>query len=222
MVSLACLAFALGAGGGAYLATAQHAAAANGTVSRPVDFDEASAAAAARGPELAPEESPAAFVEVAPPQVESDVHTVARPLSVQAARSAASETAPPRPVATVLPQASQPLVPAQVAAVMQPGELAPAQVTFYYCAGGIVGDGGGFCGHTADGTPVQVGVAACDRAYMGQHFRVVGDPSGLVFRCADTGSAVHGAHRDMWFPTPATGSAWLAGVGYHVTIEVLP
>ena len=220
-VSLACLAFALGAGSGAYLLSVQHAAAADRTVSAPVESDETSTMAASRGRELPVAESVVAVSAVGPQQLESDVHTVARPLSVQSTPSAGSEATPPRPVATVTAQARQALVPPQVAPAQQPGTLAPAQVTFYYCSGGFVGDGGGFCGYTADGTPVQVGVAACDRAYMGQQFRVVGDPSGLVFRCADTGGAVHGSHRDMWFPTPASGGAWLAGVGYHVTIEVL-
>ncbi len=104
---------------------------------------------------------------------------------------------------------------------MVPGDRAPATVTFYYCAGAPVGDGGGFCGHAADGTPVQIGVAACDRSYLGQKFRVVGDPSGIVFRCADTGGGVFGQMRDMWFPTSGEAAGWIATVGHNVTIEVL-
>jgi 3D (Asp-Asp-Asp) domain-containing protein len=200
-VSLACLAFALGSGTGAYLAS-QHVAAAAGAVLHAFEAD--TAVAAARGIEVGADHavlSVAAAPE--PPQPpEVDVHTVARALSVE-------------------PAAYRPLLSQAAIAAMTPGALAPAQVTFYYCAGGGAGDGGGFCGSTADGTPVQLGVAACDRRLMGQHFRVLGDPSGLVFRCADTGGAVHGAVRDMWFPTAATGGAWLAGVGHHVVIEVL-
>lgn len=199
-VSLACLAFALGSGTGAYLAS-QHAAAVSNFVFRA--FEEDTAVTATRGIEVGPDHavlSASTDQSGQPPEV--DVHTVARALSVE-------------------PAAYRPLLSQAAIAAMTPGALAPAQVTFYYCAGGGAGDGGGFCGSTADGTPVQLGVAACDRRLMGQHFRVLGDPSGLVFRCADTGGGVHGAVRDMWFPTAAAGGAWIAGVGHHVVIEVL-
>ncbi len=104
---------------------------------------------------------------------------------------------------------------------MVPGERSAAYLTFYYCSGEAVGDGGGFCGRTADGTPVQTGVAACDRALMGERFRVLGDPSATVFRCADTGSGVGGQHRDIWFATAADAAAWFAHVGQNVMIQVL-
>ena len=140
-------------------------------------------------------------------KAEPDVRTISSALRVES----------PRGTGLV----AGPLYSTTQVAGMVPGDRAPATVTFYYCAGAAVGDGGGFCGHAADGTPVQIGVAACDRSYLGQKFRVVGDPSGIVFRCADTGGGVFGQMRDMWFPTSGEAAGWLAAVGHNVTIEVL-
>jgi 3D (Asp-Asp-Asp) domain-containing protein len=194
VLPLAGLAFALGLGAGAFFAGLQYAdAAGDRLVFAAVGLDHIEVTA--RGADWAPP-APAA-PSPQPAVAEVDVHTVARALSVQA---------PPRP------RVSAPAAPA--------GTLASAYVTYYYCAGGG-GDGGGFCGSTADGTPVQLGVAACDPSLMGQRFRVVGDPSGLIFRCADTGGAVWGGIRDMWFPTATAGSAWLNAVGHQVVVEVL-
>ena len=116
---------------------------------------------------------------------------------------------------------------------LAPGDRILASVSFYYCdlgtadeadgvvgAGGV-GDGGGFCGVMRDGSVVHQGAAACDFAYLGQRFRIVGDPTGRIYRCADTGSAVHGLHRDIWFPSSAGGWAWLNVVGRRAVIEIV-
>lgn len=105
-----------------------------------------------------------------------------------------------------------------------PGDSVVASVSFYYCEGGEGprGDGGGFCGHMRDGSIVYIGAAACDHAYIGQQFRIQGDPLGLVYRCADTGSAVHGLHRDIWFHSADDGWRWQRQVGQTAVIEILP
>ena len=107
-----------------------------------------------------------------------------------------------------------------------PGERAQATISFYYCEPGALGlhpgDGGGFCGVMRDGTVVYPGAAACAYVYLGQQFRIVGDPLERIYRCADTGSAVHGLHRDIWFMTSDEGWAWQLAVGQTATIEILP
>jgi hypothetical protein len=107
-----------------------------------------------------------------------------------------------------------------------PGDRTSVTLSFYYCeesAGGFpAGDGGGFCGRGRDGSPVRSGMAACDFAYLGQRFRISGDPTGRVYVCADTGSAVHGLHRDIWFLDNRSGWGWQSQVGVTATIEVLP
>ena len=109
---------------------------------------------------------------------------------------------------------------------LRPGDRIGVSVSFYYCeAGGKTaarGDGGGFCGAMRDGTVVYNGAAACDFVYLGQRFRIEGDPLGRIYRCADTGSAVHGLHRDVWFGSSDDGWAWQRSVGQAATIEVLP
>lgn len=109
---------------------------------------------------------------------------------------------------------------------LQPGDVVPATLSFYYCEegpGGLhPGDGGGFCGVMRDGTVVYEGAAACAYAYLGQQFRVIGDPLGLIYRCADTGSAVHGQHRDIWFHDSDAGWSWQLAMGQQVLIEILP
>ena len=73
-----------------------------------------------------------------------------------------------------------------------------------------------------DGSVVYNGAAACDIASLGERFKILGDPLGRIYRCADTGSAVHGLHRDIWFHSSDAGWAWLRSVGQVVTIEILP
>ncbi len=106
------------------------------------------------------------------------------------------------------------------------GDRIVAPVSFYYCAVGgeppARGDGGGFCGVMRDGSTVYNGAAACDYAYLGQRFRIEGDPLERIYRCADTGSAVHGLHRDVWFSSSDEGWAWQRIVGRTATIEILP
>ena len=105
------------------------------------------------------------------------------------------------------------------------GDRVEVTLSFYYCVPGTsgrpLGDGGGFCGAMRDGTTVYPGAAACDSASLGQTFRIVGDPSDAVYRCADTGSAVHAFHRDIWFNNSDDGWAWQEEVGSVATIEIL-
>jgi 3D (Asp-Asp-Asp) domain-containing protein len=142
------------------------------------------------------------------PRVPSDasVHERALPLSV--APPGASIIAPP----------TAPVVEAAA------GDRLFVTLSFYYCehldSGVSGGDGGAFCGLTRDGSQVAPGVAACDAAYLGQRFRIEGDPYDLLYRCADTGSAVGGQHRDIWFHTAAEGWDWIARVGHQGVIEV--
>lgn len=105
---------------------------------------------------------------------------------------------------------------------LAPGDLVEVSVSFYYCEPGAYGDGGGFCGAMRNGTVVYPGAAACSYVYLGQRFRIVGDPLERVYRCDDTGSAVHGLHRDIWFMTSAEGIDWQHVVGQVATIEILP
>lgn len=109
---------------------------------------------------------------------------------------------------------------------LRPGDRLTVPVTFYYCedstGGQRRGDGGGFCGVMRDGTVVYSGAAACDVAYLGQRFRIEGDPTGRTYVCADTGGGIHGQHRDIWFMSSAEGWAWQQVVGRSAVIQVLP
>ena len=101
-----------------------------------------------------------------------------------------------------------------------------APITYYYCAqtgSGGIGDGGGFCGFMRSGLIVHAGAASCDRANFRQRFRIVGDPTGLVYTCLDTGGGVTAEHRDIWFVGNVEGYAWwrqVAPTGY-ATIEII-
>ena len=100
--------------------------------------------------------------------------------------------------------------------MLGPGDIVEATISFYYCVQGATsesGDGGAFCGAMRDGTVVYNGAAACDWSYLGQRFVIVGDPLERVYTCADTGSAVHGLHRDIWFHSAEEGWKWQLGVG---------
>ncbi|MCH8199987.1 MAG: hypothetical protein IIA54_07980, partial [Chloroflexi bacterium] len=108
---------------------------------------------------------------------------------------------------------------------LAPGDRVEAPLTFYYCQyseGTPTGDGGGFCGAMRDGSVVFPGAAACAFEYLGQLFRIEGDPSGRIYRCADTGSGIAGLHRDIWFETSAEGWQWQQQIGYSALIEILP
>lgn len=108
---------------------------------------------------------------------------------------------------------------------LAPGDRIRVSVSFYYCESGdrtpARGDGGGFCGAMRDGSVVYNGAAACDVIYLGQRFRIEGDPLARIYKCADTGSAVHGLHRDIWFSSSDDGWSWQRSVGQAATIEVL-
>ena len=106
------------------------------------------------------------------------------------------------------------------------GTRVDATLSFYYCRSGpsgrSVGDGGRFCGLMRNGARVHSGAAACAARYLGQLFRIAGDPTGRTYTCTDTGSAVHGLHRDIWFDTADEGLRWQRAVGQHGVIEILP
>jgi len=104
------------------------------------------------------------------------------------------------------------------------GDLIEATISFYYCEQGDAahgGDGGGFCGPMRDGTVVYEGAAACDYVYLGQRFRILGDPADRIYTCHDTGSAVHGLHRDIFFYNAESGWPWLLSVGTDVVLEIV-
>jgi hypothetical protein len=108
---------------------------------------------------------------------------------------------------------------------LAPGDRVEAEVTFYYCVhseGTPIGDGGNFCGLMRDGTAVYPGAAACHYDYLGQTFRIEGDPTARVYRCSDTGSAIDGLHRDIWFATSQEGWDWQRAMGPSAMIEILP
>ncbi len=73
-----------------------------------------------------------------------------------------------------------------------------------------------------DGSVVRDGAAACDYDYLGQRFRIEGDPLKRTYFCADTGSAVHGLHRDIWFLDNGEGWRWQRQVGKTAVIEIVP
>ena len=138
-----------------------------------------------------------------------------------------SATAPdPTPPVIMTPTTATPTI-ASPAAATSTSPTRSAPITYYYCtmtgAAGA-GDGGGFCGKMSNGQVVHAGAASCDRAYFGQRFRVVGDPTNLVYTCMDTGGGVTAEHRDVWFATNDEGFAWRkmvapSGTG---TIEIVP
>jgi hypothetical protein len=101
-----------------------------------------------------------------------------------------------------------------------------ATISYYYCEQGsnsaAIGDGGGFCGAMASGQIVYEGAAACAPGYMGQRFTIIGDPSGRTYTCADTGSAVSGEHRDIFFQNSDDAWVWWVAMGTNVaTIEIV-
>ena len=144
-----------------------------------------------------PESEPEAVARFLPPApADPDVHTIAQALSI-------IDASPPQ---------------------LGPGERVDVTVSFYYCehSEGPRGDGGGFCGLMRDGSLVFPGAAACHIDYLGQLFRIEDDPEDRIYRCADTGSAIAGLHRDIWFSTSGEGWRWQHAVGNSVAIEILP
>lgn len=112
------------------------------------------------------------------------------------------------------------------APVLRAGDRISVTLSFYYCETGrnpaVVGDGGGFCGAMRDGSIVRPGAAACDIAYLGQRFRIEGDPEQRGYVCHDTGNLVHGLHRDIWFNVADDGADWVLKMGRLAVIEILP
>jgi len=112
------------------------------------------------------------------------------------------------------------------AAVVKPARALQVPVTYYYCtqqAGGGAGDGGGFCGAMRNGQIVHAGAASCSGANFGQRFRILGDPTQLIYTCKDTGGGVGAEHRDIWFANSDEAYTWwrtVAPAGY-ATIEVV-
>ena len=161
--------------------------------------------------------SVALAVRSAPPLSPQDVTLI-----VAADAAAPRPASPPsvdRPAAIVYPGAD-------ATPELSPGERIEATVSFYYCEQSEgderPGDGGGFCGAMRDGTIVYPGAAACSYDYLGQLFRIEGDPTERVYRCNDTGNAVLGLHRDIWFQSSDEGWLWAYRVGQRAVIEILP
>lgn len=140
------------------------------------------------------------------------------PTTVIPANTQAFEASRVEPAATAVARVPAPL--------LRAGDRIGATVSFYYCEQGVnprvTGDGGGFCGHMRDGSIVRPGAAACDVTYLGQRFRIEGDPEQREYVCNDTGNMVHGLHRDIWFNVADDGADWLLKVGRSAVIEVLP
>ena len=105
------------------------------------------------------------------------------------------------------------------------GTVVTARITYFYCTQGEIargiGDGGGWCGHMANGEIVHPGAAACARDYLGQRFRIIGDPLDRIYTCKDTGGGVRGEHRDIWFENSDDGRRWLDQVGDSAQLEIL-
>lgn len=80
-------------------------------------------------------------------------------------------------------------------------ETGLSRITGYYCKqipGYFIGDGGGFCGNTASGKPVRLGVAACGNKWaLGTKLHVEG--YGTV-ECQDRGHLAD-SQVDIWFST---------------------
>lgn len=159
-------------------------------------------------------------LQAAQAALDAEVEPEPTPEAISATLAVVEQPAPPAPAPPAAPPPERPTLEELTA-----GQQVAATVSYYYCQQGSnprgIGDGGGFCGAMRDGTVVYPGAAACAHAYLGQHFRIVGDPLERVYTCADTGSAVHGQHRDIWFMNSDDGMNWQAVVGRNITIEIL-
>jgi len=180
------------------------------------------------------------FLGVSPPEEIGGATSAAASMLPQGAgelRSMFVRTERIEPTPTVIPTNAQAFeasraeaASTQVARIPTPplraGDRIAASLSFYYCEPGtnprVIGDGGGFCGHMRDGTIVRPGAAACDYGYLGQRFRVEGDPEQRDYVCNDTGNLVHGLHRDIWFNVADDGADWILKVGRSAVIEILP
>ena len=135
-------------------------------------------------------------------------------------------TSEPEPTATAEPEPTA--TPEPEPTTTPEGTTVEARITYFYCNQGTIsagiGDGGGFCGLMANGEMVHQGAAACsrDNAAQGQRFRIIGDPNDLIYTCKDTGNAVHGEQRDIWFENSDDAITWIGQVGDTALVEILP
>lgn len=86
-------------------------------------------------------------------------------------------------------------------------EVSGAHLTIYNC----IGDNGGYClgsKHTASGTDLVPGTAACDSGYLGKKFVIAGDSSNTVWTCLDTG-LFKSPLFDLWFYNLQVGLDYL-------------
>jgi cystine transport system substrate-binding protein len=129
------------------------------------------------------------------------LHVEAKSQKLQAAADAA--TVPTDPTSTD-PTSTDPTSPPQPAL-----PAAPAQPAAPPSGRSITVSSTGYAlpGHTATGMPVGWGVVAVDPSVipLGTRMTIPGYGEGVA---ADTGSAVHGATIDLWFPTLAQARAW--------------
>lgn len=130
------------------------------------------------------------------------------------------------PTPTATPTPTPTATPEPTATTEPEGEVVEARVTYFYCRQGTIaagiGDGGDWCGAMANGEIVHEGAAACSRENFGQRFRIIGDPLDRTYTCKDTGGAVHGEHRDIWFENSDDGFNWSQQVGDYAQVEILP
>ena len=133
-------------------------------------------------------------------------------------------TATPTPSPTPAPTPSP--TPTPTPTPTPAGTIVEATITYYYCEQGTIaagiGDGGGWCGYMAGGEVVHAGAASCAAGFMGQRFRILGDPTARTYTCKDTGGAVVGQHRDIWFANSDEVYTWFLAVGPTALIEILP
>ncbi len=172
---------------------------------------------------------PSDLIEAAPP-VTASLETRQLPAAgppVLSRAEEALEVARPHPDAD-LPEITEPPFPVTLGYPGSPplvaGDVIEVTISFYYCEQGDTssgGDGGGFCGPMRDGTVVYEGAAACALTYLGQQFRIVGDSTGRTYTCHDTGNAVLGLHRDIFFHKASDGWPWLWSMGTSAVLEIV-
>jgi 3D (Asp-Asp-Asp) domain-containing protein/peptidoglycan hydrolase CwlO-like protein len=95
----------------------------------------------------------------------------------------------------------------EVAAVSPAQPAAPVRIAPGGRSLTVVATGYSLSGRTATGAPTGWGVVAVDPSVipLGTGLTIPGYGSGVA---ADTGSAIHGATIDLWFPTAAQARAW--------------
>ena len=135
-------------------------------------------------------------------------------------------TSTPTPAPTPTPTPSPTPTPTPVPTPTPSGTVVEASISYYYCQQGSIaagiGDGGGWCGSMANGEVVHAGASSCAAQLMGQRFRILGDPTGRTYTCKDTGGAVAGQHRDVWFANSDEAYLWFLEVGPAALLEILP